>query len=199
MMPYPCYILCFFVTFLSIAVPSHAQQSPWYEDLFVEGSAYYCFTPTLLESYIEPGLGFRGAFGYEHNRFRFAMESGYSHVSGTSSFIREIDFAPLVFKFGYALPLFSIVGLQADLSAGAAFSKIQRYPTAIDLAVNNVQKDRENSFITGGRLYVTATPWRFLRIHAGGGTDIIFEKDTSLFMPLIEIGLHFKPFIKEQT
>jgi outer membrane protein OmpA-like peptidoglycan-associated protein len=171
-----------------------AQENPWYEETFIESSGLYYFAPTFLGEYIKPKLGFRGALGYEYKRFRFAIESGYSHFAGTDPLIAKINFIPLVFKFGYALPLFSIVGLQADLNTGVAFSKTVRSPTAIDLAMNNIQEDHENSFTSGGRLYATVTPWRFLRIYAGGGTDIIFEKDGPLFLPLIEAGIHFKPF-----
>jgi outer membrane protein OmpA-like peptidoglycan-associated protein len=170
--------------------------SPWYEGLFIESSGLVYFAPSLIKDYIKPGFGFRAALGYEYRRFRLAIESGYSGVAGTDSLVSQIGFAPLVFKFGYGLPLFSIFGLQADLSAGAVFSKTTRYPTAIDLAMNkNLREDRENSFMAGGRLYATATPLEFLRVYAGGGVDVIFEKDGPLALPLLEIGLHFKPFV----
>ena len=170
-------VLFVIICLLAGAVSLPAQESPWYEEFFVEGSALVYFPPQLLKEYIEPGFGFRGALGYEYQRFRFALESGYSRLKGTGSLVSQIDFVPLVFKFGYALPLYSIFGLQADLSAGFAFSKTKRYPPAIDLAMDKAQEDRESSFISGGRLYATVTPRPFLRIYAGGGMDIIFEKE----------------------
>jgi outer membrane protein OmpA-like peptidoglycan-associated protein len=172
------------------------EPVPWYGGLFIEGSGLLYFTPSLIKDYVKPGFGFRVALGYEYNRFRLAVESGYSHLTGTDSLVSQFDFAPLVLKFGYAMPLYSIFGLQADLNAGFAFSKIMRYPTAIDLAMDKVQEDRENSFIAGGRLYATVAPLDFLRIYAGGGIDVILEKEGPLVLPLVEIGVHLKPFAR---
>jgi outer membrane protein OmpA-like peptidoglycan-associated protein len=172
-----------------------AQESPWYEDLFVEVSTPLHFAPPLLKDYIKLGFGFRGALGYEYRRFRFAIESSYSHFAGTDSLITQLGFAPLIFKFGYGLPLYSVLGLQADVSGGFAFSQTTYYPTEADRAGNKIQEDRTNSFMLGGRLYATVTPVEFLRVYAGGGIDVILEKEGPLPMPLLEIGLHFKPFV----
>jgi outer membrane protein OmpA-like peptidoglycan-associated protein len=167
---------------------------PWYEGFFVEASGLVYFTPSLIKEYVKLGFGFRGALGYEFKRFRFALESGYSRVPGTDWLVSQVGFTPLVFKFGYGLPFFSIFGVQADVSAGLAFSKIMRYPTAIDHAMDKIREDSENNFIVGGRLYATVTPLDFLRIYAGGGVDVILEKEGPLVLPLVEIGVHFKPF-----
>jgi outer membrane protein OmpA-like peptidoglycan-associated protein len=179
----------------SSTAPSEVQESPWYEGFFIEASALVHFTPKLLKGYIKPGFGFRGALGYEYKHFRFAIESGYSHFAGTDSLITKVGFIPLVFKFGYALPIFSIFGLQADINAGLAFSNTTHYPNEFDLDMNKIQKDRANSLILGGRLYATVTPLDFLRIYAGGGVDLILEKEGPLLLPLVEIGVHFKPFV----
>jgi outer membrane protein OmpA-like peptidoglycan-associated protein len=61
--------------------------------------------------------------------------------------------------------------------------------------MDNVQEDRESSFIAGGRLYGTVTPLPYLRVYAGGGLDLIFEKEGPLPLPLVEVGVHFKPFV----
>jgi outer membrane protein OmpA-like peptidoglycan-associated protein len=182
-----------------------AQESPWfwYEGFFAEVSTPLHFPPALLKDYLEPGFGFRGALGYEYQRFRFAIEFGYSHFAGKDSLISQIDISPLVFKFGYGLPLSSIfklpfdlpIGLQADVSTGFAFSNTTYYKTEMDRAMNNIQVDPVNSsFMLGGRLYATVTPLNFLRIFAGGGVDLILENEGPLVMPVIEIGVHFKPF-----
>jgi hypothetical protein len=179
---------------LACSAPVYAEDAEWYEPFFIEAAGQYYFSPGFFSEVISPGFGFRGALGYEYNRFRFALESGYNHITGTDPHVLELDFTPLVFKFGYALPLFSIFGLQADLGAGVAFVKTLRYQTAIDLAMDKVLEDSENSFIAGGRFYATVTPLRFLRIYAGGGIDVILEKEGPLPLPLVEVGIHFKPF-----
>jgi outer membrane protein OmpA-like peptidoglycan-associated protein len=173
---------------------SAIQEAKWYEPFFIEVAGQYYFTPGYFSEIIKPSFGFRGALGYEYKRFRFALESGYSHLTGTDPLVLEMGFVPLVFKFGYALPIYSVFGIQADLNAGVALAKVTHYPTAIDIAMDNAQVDHEKSFIAGGRLYATVTPWPYLGFYAGGGTDVIFEKDGPLFLPLIEIGIHFKPF-----
>jgi outer membrane protein OmpA-like peptidoglycan-associated protein len=191
----PKILIVYFRFCLVRAAPVYAEGEEWYEPFFIETAGQYYFSPGFLSELIKPGFGFRGALGYEYNRFRFAVESGYNRITGTDPLVLELDFTPLVFKFGYALPLFSIFGLQADLNAGVAFSKTLRYETAIDLAMDNVQEIRENSFITGGRFYATVTPLDFLRIYAGGGIDLILEKEGPLSLPLVEVGIHFKPFV----
>jgi outer membrane protein OmpA-like peptidoglycan-associated protein len=196
------------ILFIIICLPAvaaflPAQESPWYEGLFVEVSTPLHFPPPLLKDYINPGFGFRGALGYEYNRFRFAIESGYSHFAGTGSLITKLGFAPLIFKFGYALPLSSIfdlpsdlpIGIQADVNTGFTFSQTVLYPTEADRARNNIQEDRTSSFVLGGRLYATITPVEYLRVYAGGGIDVILENEGPLPMAVLEIGVHFKPFV----
>jgi len=143
-------------------------------------------------------LGFRGALGYEWNYFRFALESGYSRITGTNPLVTEIDLIPLVFKFGYALPVYHIFGVQADLGLGTVFSRTIRYETAVDMVVGNLIEDNERSFLAGARLYATlsptVSPLSFFKIYAGGGADVIFEKDGPIPLPLLEAGISIKPF-----
>jgi len=184
---------------LAFAVPSYAEETPWYEGFFLEGSALYYFTPDVLKELIQPELGYRGAFGYEFKNFRFAAESGFSRVAGTNPLVLEIAFVPVVFKFGYALPIVSGFGFQADLGLGAAFSRTTRYETAIDMVLNNLRKDSERSLITQARLYLTWSPWKFLKFYAGGGGDVIFETEGPIPLPLVEAGISLKPFAPAGT
>jgi len=151
--------------------------------------------PDILTEYLKPDLSFRGAVGYELKQFRFAVESGYSHFLGTNPLVLDISFVPLVFKFGYTLPLFSIIGIQADLGIGFAFSETHRYETAIDVAMKNLIIDNERSLFTGARFYLTVSPFRFLKIYAGGGIDAILENDGPIPLPLLEAGLSLKPLM----
>lgn len=187
-------LVCAAAVYAEDATEDTTEVSKWYEPFFIEAAGQFYFAPGLFSEMIKPGFGFRLALGYEYNRFRFALESGYASFAGTDPHILEFNYIPLVFKAGYALPLFSIVGLQADLSAGVALINTSRYATEIDLAKDNILEDSGNSFMCGGRLYATVTPWSFLGFYAGGGTDILFENDGPIFLPLVEIGLHFKPF-----
>jgi len=195
------FLLCLFIA----SAPIHADETadtqqnlqppkiPWYENIFIEGSVLFYFAPKMLEEYLDTRPGFRGAIGYEYNNFRFAVESGYSDIIGTNPLVKEITLVPLVFKFGYALPLFSIIGLQADLSVGTKFSNTIRYETALDYITDNLSEDNEKSFLLGARLYAIILPLSFLKIYAGGGIDVLFETDGPIPLPLIEAGISIKP------
>ena len=190
-------MLCFAINALSYAkeiynFPQYAHEH-WADGFFIEGSALFYFAPKMLEEYLDTMPGFRGAIGYEYKNFRFAVESGYSHIIGTNPLVKEITLVPLVFKFGYALPLFSIFGMQADLSAGTKFSNTIRYETALDYITENLTNDNEKSFLLGARLYAIILPLSFFKIYAGGGVDVLFETDGPIPLPLIEAGISIKP------
>jgi len=187
-----CFLLSIVVFILLSATPSFAQDN-WYSDFFLESSAIKYFTPQVLSDLVETKPGFRGAFGYELHRFRFALESGFSRIVGTNPLVEEITITPLVFKFGYGLPIYSIFGLQADLGFGFAYSNISRYESALDIIFDNKKEDNERSLFSGARLYATISPWKFFKIYAGGGTDFIHETDGWIPLPVIEAGLSFKP------
>jgi hypothetical protein len=159
----------------------------------------------LLKEYIRPEPGFRGALGYELNRFRFAVESGYTTITGLNPLahiievdplVTDVSLVPLALKFGYALPIRWGLGLQADLGVGFMFSRTNHYKTVIDLLVGDKTESRARSPLAGARLYATYTlPWKFLKIYAGGGADVLFETDGPIPMPLLEAGISLKPLM----
>jgi len=190
--------LCLFLTTFIYAKDNNSSQDTqthWIDGFFIEGSALFYFAPEMLDEYLDTRPGFRGAIGYEYKNFRFAVESGYSDIIGKNPLVKEIALVPLVFKFGYALPLFSIIGLQADLSVGTKFSNTIRYETALDYITDNLSEDNEKSFLLGARLYAIVLPLSFLKIYAGGGIDVLFETDGPIPLPLLEAGLSIKPFL----
>jgi hypothetical protein len=200
-------LLIIFNFFISLLVPafSYAQEFRWYDGFFIEGSVHNYFAPELLQEYIHPEPGFRGALGYEYNRFRFAVESGYTTITGinplahiieSEPLVTDVSLVPLVFKFGYALPIRWGLGLQADLDLGFIFSRTTHYETVIDLLMNNKTESQTRSPLAGARLYATYTlPRGFLKIYAGGGIDVLFETEGPIPMPLIEAGISFKPLM----
>jgi hypothetical protein len=181
------------------ALPVHAQEAEWYEPFFIETSVQYYFTPGFFSGLIEPDAGFRGALGYEFRRFRFALESGYTHITGTNPLVLDFRFVPLTLKAGYALPLGKGWGVQADLGLGWIFSETVHYETAIDMLMGNKKESSARSSSVGARVYGTysfarrpeSTP--FLKLYAGGGIDAIFETDGTIPLPMIEAGVSFKP------
>jgi outer membrane protein OmpA-like peptidoglycan-associated protein len=145
---------------------------------------------------IEPDLGFRAALGYEFRHFSFAVETGYTHITGTNPLVLDFTFIPLVFKLGYNLPIVWGLGLQADLGMGLLFSRVEHYENAINLLLENKLNSSSTSLFGGGRLYITYTfPFRFLKLYAGGGADLLFENDGLIPLPLVEAGISLSPLM----
>jgi flagellar motor protein MotB len=189
-----------FIALLFLLLPalSHAQEPRWYDDFFLEASVHHYFAPEMLDGLIQPKTGFRGALGYEYSRFRFAVESGYTAIPGTDNSVIDVSLAPLVFKFGYALPIRWGFGLQADLGTGVVFSRATHYDSDphwwLNWLTNNKRESKIRSPVVGARLYATYTiPQNFLKIYAGGGIDTLFETEGPIPLPLIEAGVSFKP------
>jgi outer membrane protein OmpA-like peptidoglycan-associated protein len=185
--------------FVCCTVVVSAQEDRWYDSFFVEAAGQYYFTPGFFSGLVEPDIGFRGALGYEYRRFRFALESGYTHITGTNPLALDFRFVPLSFKTGYALPLGKGWGLQADLDLGFIFSDTIHYETAIDMLMDKKKESSTRSFAAGMRLYGTYSFLRrsentyALKAYAGGGIDVIFETDGPIPLPLFELGISFKP------
>jgi len=184
-------LAAFFLLFAIAA--STAQETHWYEGLFIEVSAIRHPAPEMLSEYIRPGPGFRGALGYEYKRFRFAAETGFARITGTDPLVAEVSLVPLVFKFGYELPFSPIFGLRADAGLGFVFSRVSRYESAFDMALGNRGGASGQGLTAGARLYATATPLRFLTFYAGGGAEFLFETDGAIPLPLLEAGVSFRP------
>jgi outer membrane protein OmpA-like peptidoglycan-associated protein len=122
------------------------------------------------------------------------LESGFSSLDGTNPLVTDISIIPFAIKFGYELPIYFGFGAQADLHLGYFFSKIIRYPTAVDMLMDNSQEDNEKNLFAGARLYLTWTiSGGYLKAYAGGGIDAIIENDGPIPLPLIEAGLSLKP------
>jgi hypothetical protein len=172
----------------------HTQENRWYEPFFIEGSAIHYYLPDLFSGIIKPEPGVRAAFGYEYRHFRFAAESGYTHITGTNPMVLDITLIPLTAKAGYNLPLRWGFGLQADLSCGVFFSHTVYYSSAIDMLMDKIQDKQVISPLAGARLYATYTFLSgFIKLYAGGGVDIVFETDGLIPPPVIEAGVSIKP------
>jgi outer membrane protein OmpA-like peptidoglycan-associated protein len=181
------------------ALPSQEQEKRWFDGFFVEGSALHYTVPEFFSEVIRPEVGFRAALGYEFHNFRFAVETGYTHIEGTNPLVLDLVFTPLTFKAGYALPIRWGLGVQADLGFGWIFSETVHYDTAIDMLMGNIKESPARSTLLGARLYGTYSFLRrkggidSLKLYAGGGIDAIFEDEGVLPLPLIEAGVSFKP------
>jgi hypothetical protein len=180
--------------FACCAFAVSAQENRWYDSFFVESSGQYYFTPGFFSELVKPDVGFRGALGYEYRRFRFGLESGYTHISGTNPLVLDLRFVPLALKTGYALPLAKGWGLQADLGLGFIFSKTVHYKNAIEMLMDDRRVSTARSFMAGARVFGTYTfAHGALKLFAGGGIDAIFETEGTIPLPIFEAGVSFKP------
>jgi hypothetical protein len=179
---------------LLLSAPIYAQDKPRRGDFYIEGSVLHYFTPEALSELIAPETGFRFGLGYELKKFRFTVESGYTKIEGTNPLVTNITFIPLIFKAGYALPLFLGFGVQADLGAGFLYSQTSRYDSAISLYQGNILHDKERSFASAARLYATFSPFDLIKFYAGGGLDVVLENAGFIPLPLVEAGVSIKPF-----
>jgi hypothetical protein len=189
---------------LLVVVPrcfADEDEPRWFDGIFIEGGLHYYFSPDALAELVNTRLGFRAALGYEYRNFSLALETGYSHINGTNPLVLESTFIPLALKAGYHYPLPKGFGIQGDILLGYIFSRTIHYETAIDAVLgNNLLDVNERSPFAGARLYGTWTvpsgffPHNFLTVYAGGGIDVINETDGIIGLPLVEIGLHIRPF-----
>jgi outer membrane protein OmpA-like peptidoglycan-associated protein len=179
---------------LACAISAHAQEGRWHDSFFVEGAAQHYFTPGIFSELVKPAAGFRAALGYEWRHFRFAVESGYTRITGTNPLVLDIKLAPLVFKAGYELPIQWGLGLQADLDFGCAFSRTAHYDSVLNMLKKISLDSPAASPFAGARLYAAYTfPFKFLKLYAGGGLDMILETGGAIPLPVIEGGLSVKP------
>jgi hypothetical protein len=186
----------FFIVLFCCKNLAHTQENRWYQSFFIEGTAVHYYLPELFSGLIKPEPGFRAALGYEYRHFRFAAESGYTHIAGTNPLVLDITLLPLTAKIGYNLPLRWGFGLQTDLSAGVFFSNTVYYSTAIDMLQDRVLDENVISPLAGARLYATYTFLHgLLKLYAGGGVDILFELEGLIPPPVIEAGISIKPFM----
>jgi outer membrane protein OmpA-like peptidoglycan-associated protein len=177
------------------AQDSLAQES-WYAPFFIEAAVHMYTPPELFEEHIKPIPGFRAALGYEYKRFRFALESGYTHIEGTNPLLLNLRFIPLMLKTGYSLPLRWGIGLQADLLFGLIFARVEHYETVIHMFTENDKESTNGSAVLGARLYATYTFFNnAFKIYAGGGVDCVFETGGPIPLPVIEAGISVKPFM----
>lgn len=151
--------------------------------------------PELFLGAVKPMFGFQGALGYEWQRFRVSVSSGYSQSAGDNPLVESIYFIPITGRLGYAFPFNKNWGLEADLGAGIQYSKTLHYETALDLYAGRRSESREIKPFAETRLHATLTILNnFLKIYAGGGVGVVFETDSPIALPMLDLGISIKPF-----
>ncbi|GHV73692.1 hypothetical protein AGMMS49940_10090 [Spirochaetia bacterium] len=192
-----------FVILLALPIRTEAQIVEWMEQpFFIKGMAqYYLFpanAPFDFWSYLKPEPAFRAALGYEWRQFAFSLESGYTHFAGIDPYrmyVEDLHLLPLLFKFGYTFLLPKGFGIQPEVGAGAILYKVYHYPTEKDWLEGSLKETFAQNLIAALRLNLVWEIYRVpvLRLHIGGGVDMIPEAEGLFFIPAVEAGLTFKP------
>jgi len=172
------------------------ETSAWYKHLYIEagGGGSIPVQPKPLLDGIKPIPGFRGALGYEWQRLKFSLSSGYSQSSGADPLVEDIYFIPMTGRVGYALPIKDRWGAEADFGFGVNLSKTHHYETALDYLAGRRSESQEVKPFFEGSIHATYTlPRNILKFYAGGGADIMFETAGPITLPVLEAGISFKP------
>jgi outer membrane protein OmpA-like peptidoglycan-associated protein len=190
------------VLFLILPVRAGAQPAEWVEQpFFVKLMGQYYFHPAspafAAPYFLKAYPGFRAALGYEWRNFDFSLESGLSCFVGADPYriyVENLTMTPLLFKLGYTFFLPKGFGLQPEAGFGAVF-----YTTIHDSIIHPLPRNMQKSFtanmMAAARLNLVWTIPKapLLRLHIGGGVDMIPETDWLISIPVIEAGITFKP------
>jgi outer membrane protein OmpA-like peptidoglycan-associated protein len=194
--------VAFIVLVLLLAVPLCAEADGGVaQPFFIKVTGQYYFHPISPEfvasDFLSAWPGFRAALGYEWRRFDFSLESGLTRFEGKDPYriyVEDLTLFPLVFKFSYTFSLPKGFGIQPEAGVGAVF-----YNTIHDSVIHSGPRNMQESFtvnmMASARLNLVWEIPRapFLRLHIGGGVDMIPEIDALIFIPVIEMGITFKP------
>jgi outer membrane protein OmpA-like peptidoglycan-associated protein len=188
-----------FFSYLFLSMPRAGAQnteksSLWYESFYIEAGGIIDFPSNVFLDVINPIFGIHGALGYEWQRLRFSLSSGYSQSDGADPLVENIFFIPLTGRVGYTLPVKGSWSAAADIGFGIQFSKTLHYETALDFLAGRRSESLKIEPLIEGRLYATYTlPGNFFRIYAGGGVDIILERKAPIPLPVLDLGISLKP------
>jgi outer membrane protein OmpA-like peptidoglycan-associated protein len=170
------------------------NSSAWYKPFYIEAGGVLNILPKLFLGDIKPMFGFHGALGYEWQRIRFSLSSGYSQAAGSNPFVEDIYFIPITARVGYALPIKNNWGVEGDLGFGMQLSRTLHYENNLDLLAGRRSESQEIKPLAEARVYATYTILNnLLKFYAGGGVDVIFETNSPIPVPVIELGISIKP------
>jgi outer membrane protein OmpA-like peptidoglycan-associated protein len=148
----------------------------------------------VSDGLVRPYPGFRIGAGYELGGFRLSLESGYTYIKGENPLVLDIRLIPLSVKAGYAFSL-GRLSLTPLLGAGAVFTSVNHYETAIAMLLDETSRSSGAGFLVNLGL---RAGWSFvpaLTLYAGGGVDCILETGGIIPLPSVELGITLKPFL----
>ena len=191
----PCSFFLFFFAFGAVIHCFPAENQSWYKPFFFEGAVGFCYVPEMFAGLAQPRPGFSGALGYEWQRLRFSLASGYTYVTGTNPMVHSLSYIPLTFRLGYAQPVWRNLSAKADIGFGFRFSQAALYKTALDRYRDAMDNVSATSPMGEGRLsLIFALPGNFMQLYAGANGFLVLDAQGPLPRSSFEAGLVFKPF-----
>lgn len=173
--------------------------SDWSSGIFAD-LGVHSYIPIGIHEYAFPKMGFRAGAGYHffndyNHSVLFAVNSGWTFISGTNPLVRTLDLVPLGFFAEYNFSPVHFFSINAGAGCGMFFSSVSRYKTAVDLIQNDLAYENNQLFFIHANL---GTSFKFLKnsfsLCLDFGIDLLPENDGPIPLPYISLSTKFYPF-----
>ena len=174
--------------------------SNWSDGFFADLGVHSYIPVGGIHEYAFPKAGFRAGLGYHlfndyNHSVLFAVNSGWTFISGTNPLVRTLDLVPLVFFAEYNFSPVHFFSVNAGAGCGMFFSSVSRYKTAVALIQNDLAYENNQLFFIHANL---GTSFKFLRnsfsVCLDFGVDLLPENDGPIPLPYVSISTKFYPF-----
>ena len=198
------YLLTIFVFLFPLNSYGNNQK---YSDFFSDWSSgffadlgIHSYIPIAIHEYAAPKVGFRAGLGYHffndyNHSVLFAVNSGWSFISGTNPLVRTLDLVPLSFLTEYNFSPVNFFSINIGAGCGVFLSSVSRYKAAVDLIQNNLAYENNELFFIHANL---GTSFKFLKnsfaVCLDLGVDILPENDGPIPLPYVSLSTKFYPF-----
>ena len=173
--------------------------SDWSSGIFAD-LGIHSYIPIGIHEYAFPKIGFRAGLGYHffndyNHSVLFAVNSGWTFISGTNPLVRTLDLIPLGFFAEYNFSPVHFFSVNAGAGCGMFFSSVSRYKTAVALIQNDLAYENNQLFFIHANL---GTSFKFLKnsfsLCLDFGIDLLPENDGPIPLPYISLSTKFYPF-----
>ena len=198
------YLLIIFIFLFPLNLYGNKQKytdffSDWSSGIFAD-LGVHSYIPIGIHEYAFPKAGFRAGAGYHffndyNHSVLFAVNSGWTFISGTNPLVRTLDLVPLGFFAEYNFSPVHFFSINAGAGCGMFFSSVSRYKTAVDLIQNDLAYENNELFFIHANL---GTSFKFLKnsfsVCLDLGVDILPENDGPIPLPYVSLSTKFYPF-----
>lgn len=198
------YLLIIFIFLFPLNLYGNKQKytdffSDWSSGIFAD-LGVHSYIPIGIHEYAFPKAGFRAGLGYHffndyNHSVLFAVNSGWTFISGTNPLVRTLDLVPLGFFAEYNFSPVHFFSINAGAGCGMFFSSVSRYKTAVDLIQNDLAYESSELFFIHANI---GTSFKFLRnsfsVCLDFGVDLLPEKDGTIPLPYASVSTKVYPW-----